>query len=87
MLAIERVQPNPSSGTLTVWFSRPDLAPAKLEVMDLGGRRVFSRELSHDYGVRGVFDLGSQVRLRPGLYQILLVHGDRVASAKAVVLR
>jgi hypothetical protein len=87
MLAIERVQPNPSSGTLTVWFSRPDLEPAKLEVMDLGGRRVFSRELSHDYGVRGVFDLGSQVRLRPGLYQILLVHGDRVASAKAVVLR
>jgi hypothetical protein len=86
-LAIERVFPNPSSGTLSVWFSRPDLAPAKLEVIDLSGRRVFTRELSQDYGVRGVFDLGSQVRLRPGLYQVLLIQAERVASAKAVVLR
>ena len=70
-----------------MWFSRPDLALARLEVIDLSGRRVFSRELSQDYGVRGVFDLGSQVRLRPGLYQVLLIQAERVASAKAVVLR
>jgi len=86
-LAIERVLPNPSSGALSVWFSRPDLAPTKIEVIDLGGRRVFSSQLGEAYGVRGVFDLGSQVRLRPGLYHVLLVHGELVASAKAVVLR
>jgi hypothetical protein len=86
-LAIERLLPNPSSGALSVAFSRPDLATTKIEVIDLSGRRVFSRELGDAYGVRGIFDLGREVRLRPGLYQVLLVHGERVASAKAVVLR
>jgi len=86
-LAIDRVLPNPSSGALSVMFSRPDLAPTKIEVIDLSGRRVFSRELGDAYGVRGIFDLGREVQLRPGLYHVLLVHGERVASAKAVVLR
>jgi hypothetical protein len=85
-LAIERLLPNPSAGSLHVWFRRPDLGPAKLEVMDLMGRRVFARELGYEYGIRGVVDL-SNAGLDPGLYQVCLIQGGRIATAKAVVLR
>ena len=86
-LAIERLGPNPSRGDLQLAFRRPDLAPARVEVVDLGGRRVFRRDLGEDFGVRGVLDLGREVRLAPGLYVVRLTQSGRAVNGKVVVLR
>ena len=86
-LAIEWLGPNPSAGTLRIQFLRPDLTAGRLEVLDLGGRRVFSRELGEDFGLRGLLDLGRQARLAPGLYVVRLSQSGRVVTSKLVVLR
>ena len=86
-LAIERLGPNPSAGGLRLGFLRQDLSPARVEVLDLSGRRVFSRDLGDEYGLRGVLDLGRETRLAPGLYVVRLAQSGRSVSAKLVVLR
>ncbi|TMQ70859.1 MAG: hypothetical protein E6K80_07200 [Candidatus Eisenbacteria bacterium] len=86
-LAIETLSPNPSDGALRVRFRRPDLAPARLDVLDLGGRRVTDVALSQEYGMRGVVDLGREVRLPAGMYLVRLVQAGASVTRKAVVIR
>ncbi|HET9326507.1 MAG TPA: hypothetical protein VFQ05_07040 [Candidatus Eisenbacteria bacterium] len=86
-LALERVAPNPSHGVFRIAFSRPHLAPARLDVLDVGGRRVMGVDLGEEYGTRGVLDLGRQTRLDPGLYLVRFVQAGESVSVKAVVVR
>ena len=86
-LAIERLLPNPSNGAFRVSFRRPDLARARIDVIDVGGRRVLGFELGEEYGARGILDMGRRIRLEPGLYLVRLTQSGRVASTKAVVFR
>lgn len=86
-LAIERVAPNPSDGAFRVAFRRPDLALARIEVLDVRGRRLISIDLGEEYGTRGVIDLSREARLDAGLYLVRLVQGGESVSAKAVVVR
>ena len=70
-----------------VAFSLGSGEPATLELYDLRGRLVQSREVgalgagSHD--VR----LGERGRLRAGIYAIRLRQGEHVAVARAVIVR
>jgi hypothetical protein len=78
--------PNPGRHGLTVAFTLTNGSGARLEVYDLAGRRVLTRDLGglvpgpHHLDV----DAGT---LRPGVYLLRLVQGPRAEVARAVVLR
>jgi hypothetical protein len=85
-LAIAGIAPNPSHGPIEVTLSLPRSGPARIEVLDLAGRRVAAHAL--DGGATGV----QRARLRlpesapPGLYMICLRQRGRVVS-RPLVLR
>lgn len=86
--ALRGMTPNPGPvGSGTVTFSLPDAAPARLEVVDISGRQIFSREvgaLGHGQHVVRVSGAGS---LAPGIYLVRLTRGGRSLTAKAVAIR
>ena len=85
-LALEGARPNPAVGAVMLAFTLPDVSAARLELFDLSGRRLASREV----GARGAgrhverFD-GST--LAPGLYWASLTHGGRTLRARIAVTR
>ncbi|HEV2105052.1 MAG TPA: T9SS type A sorting domain-containing protein, partial [Candidatus Eisenbacteria bacterium] len=78
--------PNPLVDHFRVSFTLPDAAPARLEVVDVGGRRVSAQ----DVGALGpgphALDLGAARALAPGLYFVRLTHGGRTLTTRAVVV-
>jgi predicted lipoprotein with Yx(FWY)xxD motif len=86
--ALDAVRPNPSSsGTLTVKFALASANPASLELLDVAGRRVLSREVGSLGAGRHALDLGEGLRLEPGLYLLRLTQGGDVRATRAVVFR
>jgi hypothetical protein len=86
-LALPGFRPNPVLEIATIVFSLPDAQPASLQVHDVRGRRVFSREVSElGPGTHSVRLEGSG-RLPPGIYWIRLVRPERVLVAKGVIVR
>ncbi len=84
-LALHRVSPNPSRGALRLDLSIGAGGAASIELVDLAGRRVATRNL-------GSFPAGNHsVELREslpsGVYLVRLVQGGRARVMKAVVLR
>ena len=78
--------PNPARHGLTVAFTLTNAPGARLEVYDLAGRRVVTRDLSGL--VPGPYRLTVDVGgLPPGVYLLRLVQGPHAATARAVVLR
>jgi hypothetical protein len=85
--ALHAPSPNPGRGDLLVPFSLDSSAPARLELLDVSGRRVES----HEVGSRGAgvhqLRLGRDTRLAPGVYLVRLVRADGVLSVRAAILR
>ena len=79
------VSPNPSAGPLRLDFGLRGSSPATIELMDIAGRRVFSRSVGalgpgrHQVVIRD--------RLPLGVYLLRLIEGPRVRSAKVAVIR
>lgn len=85
VFALDPVHPNPSrGGAMTVRFTLPTAAPARLELLDVSGRRIASHEVGAG---RHTLDLGAGRRLAPGLYLVRLTQGANARTARAVVLR
>ena len=85
--ALERVRPNPTtSGRLAVAFTLPVDAPARLELVDVKGRRITSRDVGALGAGRHVVDLAGERKIRAGLYFVRLTQGDLQRSTRAVVL-
>lgn len=86
-IALAGAEPNPTRGTsLTVAFSLPGHGAATLDLFDIGGRRVRSREVgSLGLGTHRV-DLAAGARLSPGVYLIRLTSAGRTLSRRAVVV-
>ncbi len=84
--ALHNAFPSPASRGFSVSFSLPTNAPAQLDVIDLAGRRVVSRQVS---GVgRHTLSLESETsRLPIGIYAVRLSQGRSVASTKVSVIR
>jgi hypothetical protein len=78
---------NPSPRELTAAFTLPDASPARLELFDLAGRMLASREVGSLGAGHHVLSLGSGERLPPGTYTLRLSHGDRSIHARGVILR
>ena len=80
-----RARPNPAAGVLFADFSLPAAAPATLELLDIGGRRMDSRVVSG--AGRHVMALGGERRLAPGLYLIRITQERRALTTRALVIR
>ena len=75
-LALSRPQPNPSSGPCTLGFTLPQGGMARIEVLDLSGRRVWSSEALYAPGVHSVRWDGRAARggaVSAGVYFVRLV--------------
>jgi hypothetical protein len=78
--------PNPSRGVATAWFTLPDTRPARLEVFDLHGRRIATRDILGSTGRRSV-SVEEMSRLPAGLYLLRLEHGGFAYTARFVHVR
>jgi DNA-binding beta-propeller fold protein YncE len=88
VFALEGVQPNPTRGDrLRVAFALPGAAPARLELLDVSGRRVVAREVGALGAGRHVLDLATGRRPAPGLYLVRLTQGADVRVARVAVLK
>lgn len=80
--------PNPSrTGALAIHFSLPARADTRLEVMDLAGRKMVSRDLGGLAPGDHAIVFGEREPFATGVYLIRLVMGTRAREAKAVVIR
>jgi hypothetical protein len=87
LFALLGTTPNPSLGAVTVDFELPTAGHARLEVLDVRGRRVLLQDLSGLGTGRHVLQLGAQQRLPAGVYMVRLSQSGQVRTAKAVILR
>ncbi len=86
-LALAGLRPNPAGPNPSVTFTLPDASPARLEVLDVGGRRILARDVGSLGPGTHVVSLDLQRPLPPGLYLLRLTHGDRAVTARSVVSR
>ena len=85
-LEIRRLSPNPSRGVLVVSFALPDDGAARLELLDIAGRRIVDREVgSLGPGEHSSVLAGSD--LAPGLYFVRLTASQGERIARVVVVR
>ena len=85
-LALKSIGPNPSrDGTVHVEFALPGSGPARLDLIDLAGRLVETREVGSFGPGQHVFALGQD--LSPGIYLVRLAHERGEARAKVAVTR
>ena len=80
-------RPNPAGSALSAAFSLPDGAPARLELLDLSGRRLLAREVGTLGAGEHVLILHEADLLRAGVYLLRLTRGGLSVTARAVVLR
>ena len=87
VFSLEGLRPNPAAGELTVSFTLPSATPATLELLDVSGRRLLSREV----GALGIghhrLRLDAGLRIAPGIYWLRLTQGGRSHLVRGVTLR
>jgi hypothetical protein len=87
-LAIRRAAPNPAVGSrFWVEFVLRDGSPARLELMDVAGRVLFSRNVGALGPGAHALDLTGGDRRTPGIYFLRLRQGVSEVRARAVVLQ
>ncbi len=85
--ALRGVLANPTSGPLRVAFELTGRGAATLELFDVGGRRVASRNAGALGAGPHELDLSAGQRFAPGVYVVQLREGTAVCRTRAVVLR
>jgi hypothetical protein len=86
--ALSGVRPNPAAaGRLWVRFALSTAEPAALELYDVSGRRVESRNVGALGAGEHELRLDSGAPLTPGVYLLRLTQGIRSLTARAVVVR
>lgn len=85
--ALHGLQPNPSRGAAYAAFTLPSWAGGELELLDVTGRRIASREIGSLGPGRHVVRLDEHETVPPGLYLVRLRWNDREATARGVVMR
>ncbi len=87
LLALEGARPNPSPGrALTAAFTLADGAPARLEALDLAGRRVATSEVGSLGAGQHLVTMARPGALPPGLYWLRLTQAGHELQRHAVVL-
>jgi hypothetical protein len=87
-LTIRAVAPNPApDGRLRVEFALGDGSPAQLELMDVAGRTLTTKQVGSLGPGAHSLDLSMGGALRPGIYFLRLRQGRSEVRARAAVLR
>ena len=86
-LRIESVRPNPTSREVWVSFTLPQGGPARLSLIDIGGRRVRAREVGSLGPGKHLLDLGAGLHLPTGVYVVRLEQGGKVETSRVSVVR
>jgi hypothetical protein len=87
VLALEAIRPNPLvERDLVIAFSLASSESAQLELWDIAGRRLLSREVGGSPGPHTVL-LGSASVLKSGKYVVRLTQGERTLARGVTVLR
>ena len=86
-LALEAPRPNPSRQGVTLALALPDERPARLDVLDLAGRRIATRDLAGLGPGRHVIALPEIERLGAGLYLVQLQQRAGIRQTKLLRLR
>ena len=85
-LSLAGLRPNPATGAnLQVAFTLPSSAPARLELLDIAGRRIAGREVGSLGAGSHVEPLEAGARVPAGLYWLRLTQGSRALVVRAVV--
>jgi hypothetical protein len=85
-LSLAGLRPNPARGSdLHVSFSLPDAGPARLELIDVAGRRVATRDVGALGAGTHVEPLQTDSKVPAGLYWLRLTQGNRSLVTRAVV--
>jgi hypothetical protein len=84
-LALEGARPNPATEAGRVWFALPSWEPAVLEVVDIAGRRLLTREVGALGPGWHSLDLSGSVG-RPGLYFLRLSQAGRLLRTRMVII-
>jgi hypothetical protein len=85
--ALRGLTPNPSAGDPVVAFSLASGEPATLELYDLGGRLVLSREVGALGAGAHSMRLDAGSRLPAGVYAVRLRQGTEMATTRAAIIR
>jgi len=84
-LALAGVWPNPSRTGFAITLSLADASPARIELLDLAGRRLFARDLAGLGPGRHVVGLDEARALPAGVYLLRLWQAGQTRSRRAVV--
>jgi hypothetical protein len=86
-LALEGARPNPAvAGELTVLFTLPTAEPGRLDLVDVGGRRMMSREVGSLGAGSHSINLSDRGRIPPGIYLVRLSQGAHNLVRRVAVL-
>ena len=78
-------RPNPASQGVFVSLALPDAAPARLELLDVAGRRLSERHVA-GAGAHLV-NVSEGLTLEPGVYLVRLTQGDKSLTSRVTVVR
>jgi hypothetical protein len=85
-LGFVSLAPMPAGRELTVRFTAPSSAPVRVEMFDIGGRRVLDRSAQVDVAGAGTMML-SLDRTHAGIYWMRLTQGVERVQARVAVVR
>ncbi len=81
------IRPNPARGNaLHVAFALPTAGPARLELLDVSGRRVLAREVGSLGSGQHTVNLAEGRRVAPGIYWVRLTQGASQQRARVAVI-
>jgi hypothetical protein len=83
--ALNGARPNPASQGVFVSLALPDAAPARLELLDVAGRRLSERHVA-GAGAHLV-NVSEGLTLEPGVYLVRLTQGDKSLTSRVTVVR
>jgi len=81
-----RVTPNPATGPFVASFSGASNGPARLEMFNVQGQRVLSREVSVTGGSSRI-ELGDAKSFASGVYYLRLTQSGRSTTSRFVLVR
>jgi hypothetical protein len=87
VLALAGMVPNPARGDLMISFSLPASGGGSLDLYDVAGRRVRSRDLATLGPGRHTIDLAAGAPVPPGFYLVRLEYAGRILTARGTVIR
>ena len=85
--ALGHVLPNPVAERFSVTFALASADPARLEMLDIAGRRILSREVGSMGAGPHMIEMSRPRDVSPGLYLLRLTQGGRSATSRLVINR